>query len=758
MKTGSYPITWMSCASCASHIEKKLHNHAWVKLCEVNFATETAKITFDPTLTSLTKMNELIKPMWYELNSNQHEQQGSDSNHFAIWVQEDHTTHLGVHQSKQDKLNELDVMRSNINIIIPFVWLSFLYMVLDIWGKAWWVLPTMPTRLYEFRHHLFPVMATYILFVTGRKYIIAVWRFFKTGIANMETLIGLWTTVAYLYSFVLGALEESLKPYLDTSIHYYDVVIVVIWLVYYGKYLETKSKLKTWQAIEKLLNLQAKTALVERDGQEVEIAIDKVILGDTVLVKPWSKIAVDGVIISWASSVDESMITGESMPVDKKQGDTVIGGTINKQGFLKIQADSLGSDSMLSHIINMVQEAQWSKAPIQKLADLISAYFVPIVLWVALLSLIIWILLWQSIVGLVAFVSVLIIACPCALWLATPTAIIVWVGKWAEQGILIKNAESLQKIQTITTVVFDKTGTITKWKPELVDYIGHDRGADLQILASLEKLSEHPLAEAITTKAQEEGIWHESVSNFQIIEGRWLQGVINHQLWYAGNIILIEDLGLDYDIQAVHTLTSEGKTPILLATSQKVVGIFAVADTIKHNSIQAIKDLHEMRIETVMLSGDHSKTAAYIASLVWIDKVYAEVLPHNKAQIIKDLQAQGKTVAMCGDGVNDAPALAHADIGVAMGTWTDVAIETADVTLLAGDISKLVKAIRLSKATMRTIKQNLWWAFGYNIIWIPLAAGLFYPISLNPIFAGLAMALSSVSVVSNSLRLKRIRL
>ena len=423
-----------------------------------------------------------------------------------------------------------------------------------------------------------------------------------------------------------------------------------------------------------------------------------------------------------------------------------------------MQAISLWSESVLSHIITMVQEAQWSRAPIQKLADQISAYFVPAVLWIAVITLIVRIVMGQAAIGLVAFVSILVIACPCALGLATPTAIIVGVGKGAQHGILIKNAESLQKINKITTVVFDKTGTITKGKPELVDYIGENRNDNLKLLASLEKLSEHPLAEAIINKAKEENISFEEVSEFKIIEGKGLQGNIKGELRYAGNLKLIEDLGLSFDNQVISKLTSEGKTPILLANSKTVVGIFALADAIKENSIQAIKDLHDLGIQTVMISGDHEQTANYIAWLVWIDAVYAEVLPQDKAKIIQELQNKGKVVAMCGDGVNDAPALARANVGVAMWTGTDVAIETADITLLAGDLGKLVKAIKLSKATMRTIKQNLGRAFGYNIIWIPLAAGLFYPLMLNPIFAGLAMALSSVSVVTNSLRLKRIRL
>ncbi len=570
----------------------------------------------------------------------------------------------------------------------------------------------------------------------------------------METLIGLGTSVWFLYSFIVTAFEWPLGPYIDVSVHYYDVVIVVIGFIYYGKYLETKSKLKTGEAIEKLLHLQAKTAIVERDGHEQEIPIDQVRQDDIVIIKPWSKIPVDGVIISGVTSIDESMITGESMPIDKQVGDTVIGWTMNKQWFIKVRATSLWSKSMLAHIITMVQDAQWSKAPIQKLADQISAVFVPIVLVIAFVSLVVWILTGNLMIGIVAFVSVLVIACPCALWLATPTAIIVGVGKGAEMGILIKNAESLQKLHTVTTVVLDKTGTITKWQPELVDYIGDARESDLQILASLEKQSEHPLAEAIVHAATKEDIWLISVSNFAMRAWKWVEGMIDNVQRFAGNVTLMQEEWIAVDFAKIDILTTEWKTPIFLAHKDGVKAIFGIADTIKDTAKQAIVDLHALGIQTVMLTGDNQQTAEYIARLVGIDTVKAQVLPEQKSDVIQSLQQSWQIVAMCADGVNDSPALARADVGIAMGTGTDVAIETADITLLAWDISKLVQVIKLSRRTMRTIRQNLFWAFAYNIIGIPLAAGLFYPIMLNPIFAGLAMAMSSVSVVSNSLRLK----
>lgn len=750
----TYQVKWMHCASCAHHITKSLGKLEWVEQCDVNVANDTAKISFDPEKVSIETMNKNIEPMGYSLVSTKPKDDAVDHSKMSP---DEHAAHLGINQSKEEKQEELRKIKKNVNIVIPFVVLSFIYMILDIGGMQG-RLPEMSEWLYELWHHVFPVMATYVLFVIGKQYIVALGRFLKTGVASMDTLIWLGTVVGFLYSFAVWAFEEVLAPYLDVSIHYFDVVIVVIGFIYYGKYLETKSKMQTGEAIEKLLNLQAKTALVERNGVEQEIPVGQVQYDDIILIKPGSKIPVDGMIISWLTSIDESMLTGESMPVEKGEDDKVIWGTMNKQWFIKIRATSLGADSVLSHIIAMVQDAQGSKAPIQKLADKISSVFVPVVLVIAVVSLIVRITTGNLVIGIVSFVSVLIIACPCALWLATPTAIIVGVGKGAEQGILIKNAESLQKIHKITTVVLDKTWTITKGKPELVDYIGEQRSEDLQILSSLEKQSEHPLAEAIVKKAKEENISLSEVSSFEIIEGKWLQGMINNKKWYVGNLKLLDDKNIPYDINVIEKLTSEGKTPIFLADENKVKAIFAVADTIKDNAKEAIAELHRLWLKAVMLTGDNKKTAEYIASLVGIDEVHAEVLPQHKADVVRLLQQTWAVVAMCGDGVNDAPALALADVGIAMSTWADVAIETADITLLAGDVGKIVKAIKLSKKTMLTIKQNLFRAFIYNVVGIPLAAGIFYPVLLNPIFAWVAMAMSSVSVVANSLRLKKTRL
>jgi Cu2+-exporting ATPase/Cu+-exporting ATPase len=535
-----------------------------------------------------------------------------------------------------------------------------------------------------------------------------------------------------------------------------------------GKYLEARSKIKTGDAIEKLLNLQAKTALVIRDGKEIEISVNDVKHGDLIIVKPGAKIPVDGMITEGSSFVDESMVTGEPMPVQKKVGDSVVSGTINTSGSFTFKATKVGSETLLAQIIKMVEEAQGSKAPIQALADKISSIFVPIVLVIAFLTLGAWLTVGSQYLGfsqalsfgLVSFVGILVIACPCALGLATPTAIIVGVGKGAKEGILIKDAATLEKLHKVNTVVVDKTGTITKGKPTLVDIQNLSTLNDndlVSIIASLEKKSEHPIAHAIVNYVQEKNISMSNISDFEGIQGKGLRGVINDTEYFVGNTKLVSDLGITFDKALLDEFTSQGKTPVILTTKEKVLGFVMVADEIKAESVEAIKNLHTLGVKVVMLTGDDEKAAKYIGSLVGIDDVIAHVLPQDKLEKIKELQSQGRVVAVAGDGVNDAPALAQADVGIAMGTGTDVAIESAGITLLGGDISKLVKAIKLSKITMRGIKQNLFWAFIYNVVGIPLAAGIFYPVFgwlLNPVFAGFAMAMSSVSVVSNSLRIK----
>ncbi len=769
-KAHTYKIKGMHCASCATIIEKTFTKTDGVHSAEVNYGTEAVKVLFDESKTSAGDLSKKIEPLGYSLVTETAEEMGMSES--------EHTAHVGLNQSKKEKLAELADMRIKIISVIPLTLISIFIMAWDIlaqFNPAF----MMPEIWSEFFHHLLPIMATYTLFVVGKPYLLGFYRFLRYGKANMDTLIGIGTSVAFLYSFIVTAFEETLRPFINVEHTYYDVTIVVIAFIALGKYLEARSKLKTGDAIEKLLNLQAKTALVIRDpegkpasygagGKEIEIPVNDVRHGDFIIVKPGAKIPVDGTITEGSSFVDESMVTGEPMPAQKKVGDSVVAGTLNTTGSFTFTATKVGSETLLAQIIHMVEEAQGSKAPIQALADKISSVFVPIVLVLAFVTFAVWLLVGTQYLGfsqalsfgLVSFVGILVIACPCALGLATPTAIIVGVGKGAKEGILIKDAATLEKLHKVDTVVVDKTGTITIGKPTLVDIQNFSSMPDnelVSLLASLEKKSEHPIAYAIVSYAEDKHSPVQVVSGFEGIQGKGVTASINGIQYYAGNVKLISDLGISFDTSNIEMFTAQGKTPVILATKKEVLGFVMVADEIKSESKQAIADLHKLGIKVVMLTGDDEKAARYMASLVGIDDVVAHVLPHNKLDKIKELQSAGHIVAMAGDGVNDAPALAQADIGIAMGTGTDVAIESAGITLLGGDISKLVKAIRLSKMTMRGIKQNLFWAFIYNIVGIPLAAGVFYPFFgwlLSPVFAGLAMAFSSVSVVSNSLRIK----
>lgn len=760
MHTQTYNVKGMHCASCSSVIEKTFKKVEGVHSAEVNYGTEKAKVSFDPSKTNQHDLSKHIEPLGYSLDvPASAEEMGMSP--------DEHAAHLGLNQSKKEKLAEVTDMRSKVLSAIPLAIFAAFVMGWDILAE-YGAVPAMSYTLKEFFHHLLPIFATYILFVVGKPYLLGFYRFLRYGKANMDTLIGIGTVAAFLYSFAVSAFEDVLRPFVNVEYQYYDVTIVVITFIALGKYLEARSKIKTGDAIEKLLNLQAKTALVIRDGKEVEISVTEVKHGDSIIVKPGAKIPVDGVITEGSSFIDESMVTGEPMPAQKKIGDNVVSGTINTSGSFTFKATKVGSETLLAQIIKMVEDAQGSKAPIQALADKISAIFVPIVLVIAFLSLGTWLIVGSQYLGfsqalsfgLVSFVGILVIACPCALGLATPTAIIVGVGKGAKEGILIKDAATLEKLHKVNTVVVDKTGTITKGKPTLVDIQNLSSLKDdelVSILASLEKKSEHPIAHAIVNYAQEKNISISDVFNFEGIQGKGLKGEIGDTEYFAGNAKLVSDLKISFDAGKLDKFTLQGKTPVILATKEKVLGFVMVADEIKEESVDAIKNLHALGIKVVMLTGDDEKAAKYIGSLVGIDDVVAHVLPQDKLEKIKELQSQGRIVAMAGDGVNDAPALAQADVGIAMGTGTDVAIESAGITLLGGDISKLVKAIKLSKITMRGIKQNLFWAFIYNVVGIPLAAGAFYPIFgwlLNPIFAGFAMAMSSVSVVSNSLRIK----
>ncbi len=769
MHTKTYKVKGMHCASCSSIIERTIKKMDGVEEISVNNGTENAKISFDETKTNPESFNKKLGPLGYSLvvpapmSHNTHNMSATEMG----MSENEHAEHLGLNQTKEEKLAEIKDMKTKVMSAIPLAVLSIFIMVWDILAQ-YKAIPAMSYTIKEFFHHLLPLMATYTLFVVGKPYLLGVYRFLRYGKANMDTLIGIGTVAAYLYSFAVTAFEDVLRPFLNVDHTYYDVTIVVITFIALGKYLEARSKIKTGDAIEKLLNLQAKTALVIRDGKEMEISVNEVKHGDLIIVKPGAKIPVDGTITEGSSYVDESMVTGEPMPTQKKVGDSVVAGTINTSGSFTFKATKVGSETLLAQIIKMVEEAQGSKAPIQALADKISSVFVPIVLVIAFLSLGLWLLLGAGSLGfsqalsygLVSFVGVLVIACPCALGLATPTAIIVGVGKGAKEGILIKDAATLEKLHKADTVIVDKTGTITIGKPTLVDIenLSNLKNEELiLILASLEKKSEHPIAHAVVSYAEEKNIPVADLSGFEGIQGKGVKGLIMGKEYFAGNAKLITELGISFDVTVIEKFTAQGKTPVILATKEKVLGFIMVADEIKPESKEAVAQLHKMGIKVIMLTGDDEKAAKHIASLVGIDEVIAHVLPQNKLEKIKELQSQGHIVAMAGDGVNDAPALAQADVGIAMGTGTDVAIESAGITLLGGDISKLVKAIKLSKITMRGIKQNLFWAFIYNIVGIPLASGIFYPIFgwlLSPVFAGFAMAMSSVSVVGNSLRIK----
>lgn len=735
----------MHCASCSVIIEKTLKKLDGVSSAQANYGTESVKVNFDEAKIKPEALSKSIEPLGYSLVM----PEPAPMNHGNMTSAEmgmsenEHAEHLGINQSKKEKLAELAALRTKVISVIPLAVISIFIMAWDALAQ-FNIISSMTPVWEEFFHHLLPIMATYTLFVVGTPYLFGVYRFLRYRKANMDTLIGIGTLAAFIYSFVLTAFEEALAPFLNVNQTYYDVTIVVVAFITFGKYLEMKSKIKTGDAIEKLLNLQAKTALVIRNGkdlpagrQEIEIPINEVVKGDILIVKSGTKIPVDGVITDGSSYVDESMMTGEPIPVEKKVGDPVVAGTMNTTGSFSFRATKVGSETLLAHIIKMVEEAQGSKAPIQALADKISGVFVPIVLGIAALTLATWLLFGYGSMGLTSFVAILVIACPCALGLATPTAIIVGVGKGAREGILVKDAATLEKLHKVKVLVVDKTGTITKGKPEVTSIKNYSKLTDgkiIAVMASLESRSEHPIAHAIITYAKQNSIQIPTVSNFEMLKGRGVSGTVD---------------GIEYFL---------GGVPIILAAKNgEPIATVTVADAIKPEAIQAVKDLHTLNIRVVMLTGDGKDAAQAIAKEAGIDDFVAQVLPQDKLIKIKELQSQGLFVAMAGDGVNDAPALAQADVGIAMATGTDVAIESAGITLLHGDISKLVKAIRLSKLTMRGIKQNLFWAFVYNIVGIPLAAGVFYPIFgwlLSPVFAGAAMALSSVSVVGNSLRLK----
>lgn len=747
MTTHTFVVRGMHCASCASVITKKLSAVPHVHAVSVSYAGERASVDYDSEKVSVAEMNRVLGELGYAL-SVPHTANG-----------EDHTDAGGK--------DEVEALKEKSEFVLPVTAVVFALMLWEIAAKLSDAVPNLPLPM-PLANTLGMLLATPVLFWIGRPYLLGVVRFLRHGVANMDTLIGLGALAAYVYSMAL-----TLVPFLGALLRvpeytYFDVTTVVVGFVTFGKYLEARSKRKTGEAIAALLNLQAKYALVVRDGRELEVPVDTVERGDLVVVKPGSTVPVDGVVSAGASFVNESMVTGEPMPVEKQVGDRVVSGTLNTSGSFTFKATSVGSETVLARIIALVEAAQGSRAPIQAFADRVSAVFVPVVLTVAFVTFGTWLTVGSAYLGfsqafslgLVSFMGVLVIACPCALGLATPTAIIVGIGKGAREGILIKDAATLEKLHTVDTVVVDKTGTLTKGAPTLVHTENRSDLTDdqlLSIMASLEKRSEHPIAHAIVRYAEDAKISLHEVAQFQSLQGRGLTGRIDGVEYLVGNAKLMGDLGLSFDRGGMDEYTREGKTPVLLATRERVLGFVMVADEVKEASRQAVADLTQLGIRVVMLTGDDERTARHIASLVGIEEVVAHVLPEDKLETIASLQRAGRVVAMAGDGVNDAPALAQADVGIAMATGTDVAIASAGITLLSGDIAKLAKAIRLSAVIMRSIKQNLFWASLYNVVGIPLAAGAFYPFFgwvLNPVFAGLAMALSSVSVVANSLRIK----
>ncbi|MBU5467646.1 heavy metal translocating P-type ATPase [Virgibacillus sp. MSJ-26] len=723
MEKSELDVMGMTCAACSSRIEKVLNKQEGIKEATVNLTTENATVEYNPGLIDEKAIIDRIKKLGYDAKVKADKQEK---------------------QSQKEK--ELQKMKWKL-IISAILSIPLLVTMLDhLLGIS---LPSIfMNPWFQF------ALATPIQFIIGWQFYDGAYKNLRNGGANMDVLVALGTSAAYFYSLYEG-FKTIGNPGYDPHL-YFETSAILITLILFGKYLETNAKSRTTAALSELLNLQAKQARVIRSGDEVMIPVEDVVVGDIMLVKPGEKMPVDGVVTKGRTSVDESMLTGESIPIEKDIGADVVGSTINKNGTIEMEATKVGKDTALASIVQAVEDAQGSKAPIQRLADIISGYFVPIVVGIAVLTFIIWITLVQPgnfEPALVASIAVLVIACPCALGLATPTSIMVGTGKAAETGILFKGGEHLERTHQLNAVILDKTGTITQGKPEVTNFTGDDE--TLQLLASAEKGSEHPLAEAIVAHATENEIELLDTDEFEAIPGHGIRAMISCKEIFVGTRKLMTDNNIDV-INAednLKTYETDGKTAMLIAIDGIYRGIVAVADTIKDTAKEAIAELHDQGLEVLMLTGDNQLTADAIAKQVGIDRVFAQVLPEEKAEKVKEVQAQGKKVAMVGDGVNDAPALATADIGIAIGTGTEVAIEAADVTILGGELLLIPKAIKLSKATIKNIRQNLFWAFGYNTAGIPIAAlGL-----LAPWIAGAAMALSSVSVVSNSLRLKRVK-
>jgi Cu+-exporting ATPase len=773
MKKQRIVISGMTCTACAKAIERSVGKLEGVHSANVNFATEKLDIEYDENIVDIDRIKESIKKAGYEAWDEEKQERQERQYQEKQYIKNKKNGNIidivktgkQADTDKERKEKEIRLMWTRFVVALVFT-IPLLYIAMG--SMIGLYLPDIISpKKSPVNFAISQLILTLPVIIAGYKfYTVGFNRLFK-GEPNMDSLIAIGTGAAIIYG--LYALMEILKG--NTHfIHnlYFETAGMIITLVMLGKYLESVAKGKTSEAIKRLMGLAPKTAVVVKDGKETIVPIEEIKTGDIILVKPGEKIPVDGKVVEGHTSIDESMLTGESIPVEKNTGDRVVGATINKNGTIKFKATKVGKDTVLAQIIKLVEDAQGSKAPIAKMADIISGYFVPIVISIATISAIIWYISGQTLeFSLTIFISVLVIACPCALGLATPTAIMVGTGKGAEYGVLIKSGEALEVAHRIQTVVLDKTGTITEGKPVVTDIItiGEFNESELlELAASSERSSEHPLGEAIVNKAKDEGLKLKNAENFEAIPGHGIKVNIEGKTVLLGNKKLMDDTGVDIGFEKMllksEKLSHEGKTPMFIAVDNQIAGIIAVADVVKKSSKMAIEELHKMGIEVVMITGDNARTAEAIGKQVGIDKVLAEVLPQDKAKEIKKLQEEGKKIAMVGDGINDAPALAQADIGIAIGSGTDVAMESADIVLMKSDLMDVTTAIQLSKRTIRNIKQNLFWAFAYNSAGIPIAAGLLYLLGgplLNPAIGAAAMAFSSVSVVTNALRLRRFR-
>ena len=724
-------VQGMTCASCVAHVEKGIKKRDGIEMATVNLATEKATVSYDPKIIDIDKIIASVKDSGYS------------------------ATVLTDTDESEDSSKRGQQLASLKKQIIVSALLS-----LPLVAAMFAGLLKIEQLMFLHNPILQLVLATPVQFVIGSRFYKGAWKSLKAGNPGMDVLVVLGTSAAYFFSVFNGFFAQIFN--IEAAGLYFEASAIIITLILLGKYFEMKAKGRTSEAIQKLMGLQPKTAHVERNGEDVEIPVSDIIPGDIVLIRPGDRISVDGSVLHGYTAIDESMITGESIPVEKQTGDKVISGTVNSYGSIKISAEHVGKDSVLARIISVVEEAQGSKAPIQQLADKVAAVFVPVVLGIAVLTLIIWWLVFGNISqGIISAVAVLVIACPCALGLATPTAIMVGTGKGAQRGILIKNGEVLQLAEKITAIVLDKTGTITQGKPEMQEIIPIEKTASeqdvnalLRIAASLEYDSEHPLARAVVHAAEDQSILLKQVEQFTAVPGKGITGTIDGIKYIIGTekFLQVHNISSESYMKRKTLLEAEGNTVVVLADENKAqaLAMITISDSIKTHSKQGVSMLKALGLEVYMITGDNRRTAAAIGKAAGIDHVFAEVLPEGKAQKIKKLQEKGQTIAMVGDGVNDAPALVTADIGIAMGEGSDIAMESADITLMRGDLREIAAAIELSRRTMKKIRQNLFWAFFYNAVGIPFAAiGL-----LNPIIAGAAMAFSSVSVVTNSLSLR----